>query len=183
MKIFAPLFLVALLAGCASTPTTYLRLAPVAGPTIGGAGPAVAVAHIATPPAIDRLYLTSLTGPTTLHVANHARWVAPLGGMMQGVLARDLAARLPDTEVPLPGDPAPHGGARVVSVTVATFLPEPGRVVLDADWRVTSRRHHRIVADGRAHIVVPAGATPALQAQAMSEAIGRLADRIAARVD
>ena len=183
MKFFAPLFLVVLLAGCATTPTTYLTLTPVPGPTIGISGPAIAVAHIATPTAIDRLYLTTATGPTTLHVANHARWVAPLGGMAQSVLAHDLAMRLQNTEILMPGDPTPHGGARVVSVNVTTFLPDPGRVVLDADWRITSRRHHHIIARGRTHIVVPAGATPALQAQAMSAALGQLADRIAARVD
>lgn len=180
MKTFAPAFLMLLLAGCASTPTTYLALTPVPGPVIPVSGPPVAVARVAMPAAIDRLYLTTATGPTTLNVASHARWVAPLGGQARSALAHDLASRLPDTDVLMPGDPVPHG-ARIVFVNVSKFLPEPGHVVLDADWRVTAGDDHPTVASGRAHIRVPAGPAPSEQAEAMSKALGRLADTIAAR--
>lgn len=167
------------LAACASKPTTYLALAPMPGSIHSGGGMPVAVAHVAMPASIDRLYLTSATGPNTLHVANHARWGAPLGGEAQSALAADLAQRLPGIEVSMPGDPLPRG-ARTVHVNVTRFLPDPAWVALDADWRVTARR--RILARGRVRIRVPAGATPGGKAQAMSIAIGRLADQIAARI-
>lgn len=181
MKTFAPIAVVLLLAGCASTPTTYLALAPVPGPTVTLSGSPVAVARVAMPAAIDRLYLTTATGPTTLNVASHARWAAPLGGEARSALTLDLASRLPEVTVLMPGDPVPHG-TRVVSVNVSKFLPEPGHVVLDADWRVTAGDDHRTVASGRAHIRVPTGHTPPEQAEAMSAALGRLADRIAAKL-
>ncbi|MCW8305564.1 PqiC family protein [Acidiphilium sp. PA] len=172
-----------LLDGCATTPTTYLTLAPTTGPTVSIASPPLAVAKVMMPAAIDRLYLTSATGPTTLHVADHARWAAPLGGEAQNTLADDLAQRLPGTTVLHPGDPAPPGGARLIAVNVTRFLPDPSHVVLNADWRVTARDHHRVLATGRDHIVIPSAATPAARASAMSAALGRLADRIIARLD
>jgi Uncharacterized protein conserved in bacteria len=174
--------LLALLAGCAAPKTTYLTLAPVPGPTAATVSPPLGIARVRMPAAIDRLYLTSATGPSTMAVADHARWVAPLGGQAQSVLAADLAQRLPDTTVLRPGDPAPHGGERMVSVNVTRFLPASGLVELDAGWRIMSRHHHRSIGQGRATIRVPSGATPAGEAQAMSVALGQLADRIAAHL-
>jgi uncharacterized lipoprotein YmbA len=168
------------LAACAGTPTTYLALAPVPGPTSPIPTPPIAVARVIMPAAIDRLYLTSATGPTTLSVADHARWVAPLDGEAQSALADDLAQRLPGATILHPGDPTPHGGARLVVVNVTKFLPGEARVVLNADWRIESRRHHQVIAQGRAHIIMPAGITPAAQAEAMSQAIGRLTDTMIA---
>lgn len=173
-----------LLSGCGGTPTTYLSLSPVRGPTHEATGSPVSVAHVAMPASIDRLYLTSATGATTLHVAAHARWAASLGGEAQSALARDLAQRLPDTGVLMPGDPISPGNKRMVMVNVTEFLPRPGIVVLDADWRVIGSHqngagHHTVLAKGRAHIRVPAGKTPAARARAMSAALGQLADTIA----
>lgn len=166
-----------LLAGCASTPTTYLMLAPVKGEVRSGLAGPISVAHVAMPAAIDRLYLTSATGANTIRVADHARWVAPLGGEAQSVLAADLAARLPGTRVLHPGDRAPKGGDRDVVVNVTRFLPMPGRVVLRADWTITGRRrHHPVIASGRSRIVVSSSGTPAAAAGAMSQALGKLAD-------
>jgi len=179
-RSFAVLASVALLAGCAGPKTTYLTLAPIPGTRAETASPPLAIARVRMPAAIDRLYLTTATGPATMAVADHARWVAPLGGEAQSVLAADLAERLPATTVLRPGDPTPNGGARMVEVNVTWFLPGPDGVDLDAGWRVTARRDHRSIALGRATITVPAGATPAAQAEAMSIALGRLADRIAA---
>ncbi|MHB1304608.1 MAG: PqiC family protein [Acidiphilium sp.] len=167
------------LVACSSKPTTYLALAPVAGSIHPDGGTPVAVAHVAMPASIDRLYLTSATGPNTLHVANHARWGAPLGGEAQSALAVDLAQRLPGIEVSMPGDKVPRD-ARTVRVNVIRFLPEPEGVALDADWSVTACNHPP--AKGRARIRVPAGAMPGDKAAAMSTALGRLADRIAARL-
>jgi uncharacterized lipoprotein YmbA len=178
-----------LLAGCASAPTTYLTLAPVPGETVPGTG-VVAVAPVQMPPALDRLRLTRAGGPEVIHVAPHTRWVAPLGGMIRRVLARDLAQRLPDAAVRMPGDPLPPGRLRLVRVNLLRFMPVtgsavPAHVVLDADWEEATRRAgHRLVkgrtTQGRARWVVPAGAGGPAQAAAMSTALGRLADRIAA---
>ena len=173
-----------LLAGCASARTTYLQLAPVPADhhlTVHGA--ALAVDHVQMPATIDRLYLTTATGAETLSVAGHARWVAPLDGMATRVLATDLARRIDGVDVLMPGDPAPPSGARHVRVNVTKFLPvaggpEAGHVVLDADWQLIGRKG-KVLQAQRNHIRIASRSTPAAQAGAMSQALGRLADLIA----
>lgn len=182
MRIY-PAAILLLLAGCAGKPTTYLALAPTQSPitAISTAATPIAVAHVSMPAAIDRLYLTSATGTTTLHVAAHARWVAPIDSQARTVLARDLASRIPDADILMPGDPVPETGARIVHVNVTEFLPRPGTVVLEADWRITSSKTRKTLANGRFHVEIPSGPKPAARAEAMSTALGRLADAIAAR--
>ena len=167
------------LAGCAGQRTTYLALSPTSGPTFHARGPAIAVAHVPMPPTIDRIYLTTETGPNTRAVSRRARWTAPLAGQAQAILARDLARRLPERHVTMPGDPVPHA-AVMVHVGVTEFMPHPGHVVLAADWRGV--RAGKAVAAGRVRIVEHCGTKPAAEAHAMSVALGRLADRIAARL-
>jgi uncharacterized lipoprotein YmbA len=184
MKQFAWLFALPLvLAGCAGTPTTYLGLTPVPGAVATVRSPPIAVAKVLMPAAIDRLYLTTATSPTTLRVADHARWAAPLDGEAQSALADDLALRLPNATVLHPGDPTPTGRTWLVVVNVTRFLPAPGQVVLNADWRIEARQHHRVIAQAHAHIVVPSADAPGEQARAMSVALGRLTDDIVAQFD
>jgi uncharacterized lipoprotein YmbA len=173
-----------LLAGCAGKPTQYLTLSPQpSDQTYVAAGAPVSLAHVAIPPVLDRLYLTTMLSGNQLHVAEHTRWAAPLDGIMQSVLARDLATRLTGTRVLMPGDEPPHGGVRLVRVNVQGFIPDQtGRVTLDADWTVLSVKQ-KVIAQDRAHIVIQGGRTPAAEAQSMSMALGQLADQIAGRIE
>ena len=167
------------LAGCAGQRTIYLALSPTSGPRFHTRGAAIAVAHVLMPPTIDRIYLTTATGPNTRDVSRRARWTAPLAGQAQAILARDLARRLPERRVAMPGDPVPRA-ALLVHVEVTDFMPHPGHVVLAADWRGV--RAGKAVAAGRVRLVERCGTKPAAEAHAMSVALGRLADRIAARL-
>ena len=178
-----PLLVPFLLAGCAGTPTKYLTLsAQPSDRSYVATGASVEVARVEMPPSLDRLYLTTKLGDNQLHVANHTRWAAPLGGTTQRVLAHDLAMRLTGTTVLMPGDEPPHSGSRLVRVNIDNFIPGPtGLVTLDADWFVTSSRH-KLIARGRAHITVPGNRSPIAEAHSMSLAIGRLAGQIAVRL-
>ncbi len=175
------LLIVLVLAGCAGKPTTYLTLSGV-GPTATDSetGPPLAVSHVQIPPSIDRTQLTIATGPATLHVASKVRWAGPLDGMTQIVLARDLAARLPNMTVLMPGDPVPPGGVRQIRVNIQNFMPNGnGTVSLDADWSVMATDNQTILHHGRFQAVLPGAPQPGAEAQTMSAAIGRLADQIA----
>lgn len=170
------------LAGCtANKPMTYLVLSPVYGVIYQASGPMIAVGQVIMPPAIDRSFLTTGNSQTTLAVSYNAQWAAPLGGMAQTILARDLAARLPGHNVLMPGDSA-ASKALMVGVNVINFLPYPDHVILEADWSITDTAAKMCVQRGRAKIVMPSTAAPAGQAQAMSRALGALADQIAARI-
>lgn len=183
MREWAAFTVVLFLVGCASTPTTYLQLSATSAPQrLPVAGSPISVDHVQMPATIDRLYLTSATGPTTLTVARHARWAAPLDGMATQVLATDLAERIGGATVLMPGDQTPPGPTCQVRVNVTRFLPVIPRsgqahVVLDADWWVVNPnglvRH-----TGQSRVRVASGGTPASEAKAMSIALGRLADAI-----
>lgn len=177
-----------LLSGCAAAPPiTYLQLAPVSGPVVQTArtGPPVRVAQVEMPPTIDRLSLTRQTGASTLAVDPNASWAAPLDGMATSVLAENLASRLPGTKVLIPGEVIPPGAVRVVRVDVLRFLPIAAagteHVALDADWQVVTSRN-RIAHSGHAEISVASAAGAAAEAAAMSDALGKLADQVAAAI-
>lgn len=179
-RALSSLFVMLGLTGCAtSAPMSYLVLEPVSGPVYALPGQPLAVGQVLMPPAIDRSALTTASSETVLKISYDAQWAAPLGPMAQTVLARDLAARLPGHEVLMPGDVVPEK-AMMLSVTIVTFLPYPDHVVLLADWRVAGGTMQ--AETGRARIVTPASATAQGQAQAMSQALGRLADLIARRI-
>lgn len=177
----AALLLALGLAGCAgSAPMTYLVLSPTPGQVYGQTGATIAVARVSMPPTIDRSFLTTGSGENRVEVSYNAQWAAPLGSMAQSALARDLAARLPHHMVLMPGDHVPQN-AEIVTVNVSQFLPYPGYVRLEADWRSATPSTLR-AQTGRVAITVPTADTPEAQAQAMSEALGQLADQIAAQI-
>lgn len=171
------------LAGCAANPPIkYLVLSPQAGLVYPAFGGEVAVGRVAMPPAIDRTFLTSGSGENMIVISNSAMWAAPLGAMAQTVLARDLAARLPGHTVVMPGDHVPEKAMRV-AVNVITFLPYPGRVVLEADWRLSRGVGTQAsLQPVRVRITVASGDTPQAKAQAMSQALGVLSDNIARQI-
>jgi uncharacterized protein len=182
-RLWMPL-VACLLAGCAGTPTTYLELAaiPPSGISAARGGGPVVVSRVAIPASMDRSYLTTVTGATTLHVAGHTRWAAPIGGMMRLVLAQDLASRLPDETVLMPGDEIPEDSVREVRINIQRFMPDQrGTVTLDADWSILSVRGRKLLAQGRFHVTTRGGVAPPAEAETMSVALGRLADSIAAK--
>lgn len=176
------LLLVLALAGCAGKSTIYLTLSAVpprdTDNTAGGA--TVAVSHVQLPPSIDRTQLTTATGPATLHVAGKIRWAGPLDGITQIVLARDLAARLPDMTVLMPGDSVPPAGVRQVRVNIQDFMPDQsGTVSLAADWSVLMSNGQTILRQGRFQVTLPGNPEPGGEAETMSTAVAQLADAIA----
>jgi uncharacterized lipoprotein YmbA len=171
------------LASCGSSPPTrFYTLDPVppGRPATAFAGPPIQVGQVMLPPDLDRLSIVTRAGPDRLAVSGEDRWAAPLDGMVQRVLAADLAARLPRSQVLAPGDPAPPGGVRTVSVNVRRFDSDAtGLVTLDAGWALLKGTPPVAVRRGHETITVQAGtATAGSEAAAMSRALAELADRI-----
>ncbi len=183
MPRFVLLLAAVLLSGCAGKPTTFLTLNEAStAQAFGVSGITVAVSRVDIPPSIDRTQFTTATGPATLHVAGDTRWAAPLSGMAQIVLARDLAARLPRADVLMPGDPVPAGGVVQLRVNIQTFIADSaGLVTLDADWSITAPQG-QIVKQGRFNLALQGSVQPGAEAETMSALLGRLADTIAQRL-
>ena len=100
--------------------------------------------------------------------------------MIQRVLAEDLRQRLPLGRVALPGDPTPDKGVSELAVTIVRFMPDAGgRVVLVADWSLRAGSNGASPTQSAA-VSVPASAGTQDIVVGMSQALGKLADQIAA---
>ncbi len=189
-RVTAPLALLglSLAAGaCGSSPaTTWVTLAPVpperAAAAAAAAGEHLAVGRITLPPELDRASPARYQGRNRLVVAPAARWPAPLDALVRRTLTLDLAARLPDGEVVLPGQPDPEGSLQVVVVAFRAFAADSaGDVTLDARWTLVREPSEAPLLTREARVSAHA-ATPAWDdlAAAISEALARLSDGMAA---
>ncbi len=187
MRRAASLLLALLLAACASAKTdTYtLSAVPPAHMAVGSPiRPSLEVGEVSIPATIDRDEIVLVAPGDRLDVSSNSVWGAPLNQLIRRALSDNLSERLPPGSVLAPGDPAPPRGLRTVTVSIDQFSGDTsGRVILRAS-SILARSGE--VPTGRSHrerIEINAGAgTPRAVVPAMSQALGVLADRIAATI-
>jgi uncharacterized lipoprotein YmbA len=186
MRRFAPLLVVLLLAACASAKTDYYTLSAVPpahpAPTGRPLHPPLEVGEVSVPAIVDRDEIVLLAPNDLLHLTGTSVWGAPLRQLIRRALSDDLSERLPPGSVLPPGDPAPKGGLRILTVSIERFDGDTaGHVVLRAAWLLTRSGQTPSGTPHRERIEVNAGAgTAAAVVPAMSRALGVLADRMAA---
>ncbi len=176
-----------LLGACASAPTQYYTLTPVGADhpaPRGSAGYVIEVADVPLPATIDRSGIVLNKGNGELYIPPNDAWAAPLGSLIREALTGDLQSRLGRDSVLAPGSLAPHRNLRVLHLTIQQFMADTdGRVVLTADWVLLRAGSSDVLRSG--HEVITTQATSGKVAAivpAMSEALGKLADRTAARI-
>ena len=176
------LLLPLLLEGCASpSPNLYsLDLRP--GPVRESVRRTVVVRGVGLPRYLDREEIVRAAGGVRLQVAPNDWWGEPLRVMLRRVLAADLAQRLPSADVL--GDEGPiaaHPDAEV-EVDVQRFDRTPGgSVVFEGYAAITGPNRPRVLDRLRAEVPTGADTTEA-QVDAMSAALGQVADAIARRL-
>jgi len=178
------LVLANLLAGCQSAPTRFFMLEPVAPVSIAGSytGPAIAVAAVHIPPALDRSDIVSEVAPGEFKVSDLEQWIAPLGQGIRQALSADLAARLPAGRVIFPHLVKPPGTI-AVSVDLLSFDAGPRVATLQVSWLGTSDgaqpgAQPRSIG-GTLRLQTPrSGEGAASMASALSALVAQLADRI-----
>ncbi len=187
MRGVLPLLLALLLAECSSPPTNFYTLAPVppAHRIVGSRpiGP-IEVAEVAVPATIDRNAIVLSAGDDRLEVSSNDQWAAPLGQLVRQTLTADLQARLPDGSVLPPGGIAPGGGLRILILNIQGFIGGvDGTVVLNTGWELVKAGSTDVLRSGHEVIRVRAASGKAADiVPAMSQAVGALADRIAAAI-
>lgn len=136
-------------------------------------GPPVAIDAVELPPGADRREFVIRKSETQLDVRNTDQWSASFEDLFLHALAFDVADRLPEGMVILPGQPKPAGATRSLSVIVEelTVGPEP-QVVLDARWILNGTAHPE-----RITISIPSLESAEI-AGGMSAAVAELASRI-----
>ncbi|HEV2674694.1 MAG TPA: PqiC family protein [Aliidongia sp.] len=176
----------ALLAACASAPTRFHTLDPVASasPPAGrlSAVP-VRLDSVTVPPELDRPQIVRRAGPGRLDMADDDRWAGALDELARGALAADLAQRLPPGATVRQDDPAPPRSLHKLDVVIERFEGTmAGPVTLVARWTLLGEGAEQALARHEEHIEVPASGDIDGTVTAMSAALGILADRIAAQV-
>jgi uncharacterized lipoprotein YmbA len=172
----------ALLAACASAPTKFHTLDPVApaGPPVQRPlGTPVRVDSVMVPPELDRAQIVRRAGPGKLDLADDDRWAGALDELARGALASDLALRLPAGATVRPDDPALPRPLHKIDVVIERFEgATTGPVTLIAHWTLLGDGPDQALARHEERIEVPSGGDIDGTVTAMSAALGILADRI-----
>ena len=134
---------------------------------------------MAIPKYLDRPQIVRHGGAYQLDVAEFDRWGEPFGDMVTRILVGDLAQRLPKAQVFKADSPTATPAAATLQIDFSRFDPDPdGTIVLVARWTLTAA--NGVTEDSNRLTVKPASDSVADLVAAMSQALGLLADKIAA---
>jgi uncharacterized lipoprotein YmbA len=145
---------------------------------------ALGVGPISLPGYLDRRGLVTRVEANRVESARNDLWAEPVGSGFKSVLEEDLRLRLPDTALrafPWPQNATPD---LAVAVDVTRFeATGTGSVELRARWSVRRPGERAVLVERDSAVVLPiAGSGGDAMVAALSEALGRLADEIAAEV-
>jgi uncharacterized lipoprotein YmbA len=173
------------IAGCASAPATLVTLPappdPGAHHAVGrSAGPTILLRPVIVPAYLDNFPVVVGRTGNTLIVSQDTEWAEPFRDAVARVLRDALSQRLGASRVLIAGD------GRIPDADLSTeFLaldPRQGALRLDAAWSFSCTARDRRGRAGRVSLEVPlASPTPAAVASATADALGRLADVLAAQ--
>ncbi len=172
-----------LLAACA-TPRDHfyvLRAVPAEPAAMRAAQPLIVRLDLTIPALVDRPQMLVGTSGGGVAVLDHERWAAPLSDLVSSTLARDIERRRADVWV---GDRRLERSARgavVVQVDIVDMMARRGAAApIEAPWRIPHPRHRHHPEPRRGFAAPHARDGYEAVAQAFSEALGALAQRLAA---
>lgn len=173
----------ALLAGCASVPTTQYYELTVRDRVAAPVQPvqALAIASVRVPEALDRQEMVIQRTDTRSEVMDTQRWLSPLPEQFAEALAGNLQRELPGTWVTLERSPAAGLDRRSLQIEVQQLSArQGGSVTLVASWTLVGSPGAPAWRDrARIDVAIDGPGYDAI-APAMSAAVAQLAARIAA---
>jgi uncharacterized lipoprotein YmbA len=173
----ALLALAALPAACSSPNPELYVLAPVQGPTRGGAPRVVALRAIAIAHYLERSQIVRSSEGYRMDVLSNEWWGEPLDAMLSRVLVQELNQRLPGSTVYGDSGAISTPPDATVEINLQRFdLDRDGAVLLAAQIAVEGKASS---SRGVAFTVLPADPSTRALVAAMSTAAGQLADAIA----
>jgi uncharacterized lipoprotein YmbA len=184
-----PAVLAIVLTGCsASPPIRYYTLREIPGtalPVAAGSRIAVRLDRVTIPTELDRSQLVRRIDATRLQIVENDRWAAPLEDTIRRVLSDDLASRLPADSVANPIEPSTGDKHQSLSIDIEDFYADTScSVTLRAAWLLKQPDSGSSRGTEEAHVPGTGGACPGASSipEAMSQALARISDRIAAAV-
>ena len=153
---------------------------PPAGGRADAEGVPVGIDTVQLPPAIERREVAVREESGQLDLRGRDLWGASLETLVMHALAFNLASRLPEGLVILPGQATPLSATRSIRVIAETFEAGPGQmVVLDVRWILAGNDGEGVTTHERIEVPI-ASLESADIANGMSLALAELANRIAA---
>jgi uncharacterized protein len=177
-----------LFVACASSPPMhYYTLTEVSAPSRLAIPPGtipVRLDRVTIPTELDRSQLVRRLDSTQLQIVENERWAAPLDETIRRVLSNDLAARLPQGAVANPNEPSVGEKRQSLAVDFSEFYGDPTcTVTLRASWTLKQSESNSLHGEEEATASPPDGCKGAASIPAaMSQALGKLSDLIAAAV-
>jgi len=163
------------------TSTQRIRSTARAGSTQPGEPTKVSVKTVQIAKHLDRPQMVRYSDAYQLQTSEFERWGEGFSDMTTRVLVENLAQRLPHDQVFAASGALTTAGDVSVEVDIVRFEPDPqGTVLLDARWAAVPRQGPDQGIRSEQIQVKMASDSAADQVAAMSEALGQLADRIAA---
>jgi len=173
---------VAIAAGCASTPSRFYTLSPVAVPAPAAKPSAISVVvgPVSIPTIVDQPQIVVSTGPNQVSLDEFNRWASPLADNIARVVSQDLVAILGTPRVSLFQQSLNAAGNYRVAIEVQGFESAPGdAATLNAAWSVRRSRDGK-TENGRTSVREPAtGSGYDALAGAHSRALDRMSRDIA----
>ena len=161
-----------------------LATMPPAAPPFALGGMPIGIGAVELPPGLDRREIVVRDADHRLDVRGTELWAAPLETMVLHTFAFDLADRLPEGMVVLPGQVQPAGGQRSIDLVFADLAAGPDAVlVLDVHWTVRSSPSGPAELAGHERLSEPLDSLDSASiAAGTSRALATLADRLVAAV-
>ncbi|GAN76481.1 PqiC family protein [Acidisphaera rubrifaciens] len=169
-------------AACASPDPRLYTLRAVPGPTLTGGPRAITLRQVSLARYLERPQIVRSSEDYRLDVQANDWWGEPLAAMVGRVLGEDLTQRLPGTQVfNEAGAISPDSDARIEVNVLRLDADASGAVVLNAQVAIAGPTGEPTAHEVRL-TVRPTDGTLESQVAATSQAVGQLADAIAAQV-
>ena len=153
---------------------------PPSAPPAAVRGLPVGLDGIELPPGFDRKEIVVRKANQQLDVRSGEQWDADLEPLVLHTLAFDLASRLPEGMMILPGEVKPPSQLRTIDVAFEDLAAGPdAKVAVDAHWIVKEPGRPDVTGHERFAVDIPS-LSSADVAAGTSRALGALADRIVA---
>jgi len=173
--------LFAALAGCSSPDPVLYTIAPVAGPTRTGGPRIILVEQVLVARYLDRSQIVRSSEDYRVDLKSNDWWGEPLASMLRRILQEELGQRLPQSVVLNESSAVSASPDATIDIDVLRLDEDSGgHVVLQAQASVSFKGHKTPnVASYR--FLVPASAPDVKgEVTAISAAVGKLADALAA---
>lgn len=171
-----------LLSACASSEADYYTLKPWPGAAARGGPSSLELRTPSVPSSLDRDYIVRSDRQYKLKLDGSAAWSEPLADMIAQTLASDLQQRLPDTTVYTESGSISAAPAVTLEFDVSQFADDgSGDAVVAGTVSLRPANGHAALLTEPVRVTAPmSGKGVDALVPALSVALGRLADRVAA---